>query len=217
MTKHCMSIMRLTLFILFLIFIGDVWAQTNGVTGGNGADYTINAQPDPPFTLQRGVTYVFVLSGTVSFHPFWIKSTLGGFNSGSSGSFNTGVINNGASSGSVVFTVPAGAPNQLFYQCGIHPSMTGALTIVDPPTPPPTVRIVFINVADFVTIKSTGTNGNGWSVIPEFNCGLITTNWNVINPFTNAFSGGTNTTTFPLLDPVCGSTNVLIRIRNQSN
>lgn len=212
-----MPIIRFTLFSLFLFFIGDVRAQTNNVTGGNGIDYTINAQSDPSFVFQRGVTYVFVLSGTVSFHPFWIKSTLGGFSSGSFGSFNTGVINNGASSGSVVFTVPASAPNQLFYQCGIHPGMTGTLTIIDPPALPSTVRIVFINVADFITLKSTGTNGNGWSVIPEFNCGFASTNWNTVNPFTNIFNNGTNTTTFPRLEAVCGSTNVLIRIRNQSN
>lgn len=182
--------------------------QTNSVTGGDFINYTINGQADPPFTFQRGVTYVFLLSNVV-FHPFWIKSALG---FGSATAFNTGVVNNGATSGSVTFTVPAAAPNQLFYQCGNHSSMSGVLTIVTPPSPP-TVKIVYINVADFITLKSTGTNG--WSVIPEFRCGLDNPNWTAVANFTNHLVNGTNTTTFPRLEAICGSTNVLIRVRNQ--
>ena len=112
--------------------------------------------------------------------------------------------------------VSIGAPDQLFYQCGIHAPMSGVLTIIAPAIPP-TVKIVFVDVANFITLKSTGTNGNGWNVIPEFNCGLSSTNWSVINPFTNSFNSGTNTTTFPRLEAVCGSTNILIRVLNQSN
>ena len=198
-----------------LVSVLDVRAQTNFVTSGNFVDYTINGLQDPGFTFQRGVTYVFQLSNVGS-HPFWIKTALGGSFSGGANAFNTGVINNGGTSGSVVFTTPIGAPDQLFYQCGIHAPMSGVLTIITPAIPP-TVKIVFVDVANFITLKSTGTNGNGWNVIPEFNCGLSSTNWSVINPFTNSFNGGTNTTTFPRLDAVCGSTNILIRVRNQSN
>ena len=210
------SFIRVVCSILCAVSIPDMRAQTtNSLTAGNAIDYTINGAGDPGFTLQRGVTYVFQLSN-LAIHPFWIKSVLGGNFSGGTGAFNTGVINNGASSGSVIFTVSAGAPNPLFYQCGNHAGMSGVLTIVTPASPP-VVRIVHINVADIITLKSTGTNGNGWSVIPEFNCGLATTNWSAINPFTNSFNSGTNTTTFPRLEAVCGSTNVLILIRNQLN
>ena len=193
----------------------QVQAQTNRVTAGDGISYTINAQANPPFTLQRGVTYVFLLSGTVSFHPFWIKTNLGGFFSGGAGAFSNGVINNGATSGSLTFTVPASAPDQLFYQCGIHPGMAGPLTITDPPAQPPTVKVVFINVADFITVKSTGATG--WSAVPEFRCGTDGTNWTGLpaGQFTNSFANNTNTTTFPRIEAVCGSPNVLIRIRNQ--
>jgi len=188
-----------------------VGAPTNSVTGGDNINYTINGQPDPPFTFQRGVTYVFLLSNLNGFptHPFWIKSSLG---LGSAGAFSSGVLNNGANSGSVTFTVPAAAPSQLFYQCGNHGAMSGVLTIVDPPTPP-TVKIVFINVADFVTLKSTGTNG--WDAFPEFRCGFDNPNWTAVATFTNNLVNGTNTTTFPRLESVCGSTNVLLRVRNQ--
>lgn len=195
---------------LFMLLIGGVQAQTNNVTAGNFTDYTINGLPDPGFTFQRGVTYVFQINNLFS-HPFWIKTNAG---FGSAGAFTTGVVNNGATSGSVIFTVPASAPNSMLYQCGNHSGMMGTITIVTPATPP-TVTIVHINVGPFITVKSTGTNG--WSAIPEFNCGLSTTNWNAVNPFTNSFNNGTNTTTFPRLEAICGSTNVLIRIRNQSN
>ena len=110
------------------------------------------------------------LPGAAAFHPFWIKSSLG---FGSAGRFDDGVSNNGATSGSVLFAVPASAPDTLYYQCGNHSSMNGTLTIVTPSSPP-LVRIVFINVADFVTLKSTGTNG--WSAVPEYLCGLPGTN-----------------------------------------
>jgi hypothetical protein len=195
--------------ILCLTLICKAQAQTtNSVTSGNFIDYTINGLPDPPFTLQRGVTYMFQLSN-VGIHPFWIKTNTG---FGGAGAFSTGVINNGATSGNVTFTVPVAAPNSMLYQCGNHGGMTGSLTIVTPVTPP-TVKIVHINVGQFITVKSTGTNG--WSVIPEFNCGLSSTSWSAINPFTNIFNTATNTTTFPRLEAICGSTNVLIRIRNQ--
>ncbi len=202
--RLAMWLLLLTGIILPLV----VEAQTNSVTGGNNINYTINGQSDPPFTFQRGVTYVFVLSG-VTFHPFWIKSALG---FGSVGEFNTGVINNGATSGSLTFTVPAAAPDTLYYQCGNHPNMSGELTIVTPPSPP-TVRIVFINVADFITLRSTGTNG--WDAIPEFLCGFDNLNWTAVTGFTNQLANGTNTTTFPRLEAVCGSTSVLLRVRNQ--
>ncbi len=185
-----------------------IQAQTNNVTSGDFVNFTINGQPDPSFTFQRGVTYVFQLSG-VSFHPFWIKSSLG---IGSTGRYDDGVVNNGVTSGSVIFTVPANAPATLFYQCNNHQSMAGTLNIITPPSPP-TVKIVYVGVADFITLKSTGTNG--WSAVPEFQCGLDNTNWAAVANFTNSLANGTNTTTFPRLESICGSTNVLLRVRNQ--
>jgi hypothetical protein len=190
--------------------VAGALGQTNNVTGGNNIDYFINGQSDPPFTLQRGVTYVFQLSN-VSFHPFWIKTNAG---FGGTGAFMTGVINNGATAGNVTFTVPASAPNAMLYQCGNHGSMLGTMTIVTPPSPP-TVRIVHIAVGQNVVVTSTGTNG--WSVIPEFKCDLASSSWTAVAPFTNSFASGTNTTSFNRLEAVCGSPNIFIRIRNQQN
>lgn len=193
----------------WLVLFGARAQTTNNVTGGDGLDYIINGQRDPTLTLQRGVTYIFQLSN-VALHPFWIKSALG---FGSTGRYDVGVTNNGASSGNVIFAVQPSAPDTLYYQCGAHSSMWGQLNIVSPPSPP-TVRIVYINVADFVMIRSTGTNG--WSAIPEYRC-ISGTNWLVVPGFTNTFAAGTNTTTFPRLEAICGPEGALLRIRNQQN
>lgn len=182
---------------------------TNSVTGGDGVDYFINGQADPALTLERGVTYIFKLSN-VSLHPFWIKSSLG---FGSTGRYDVGVTNNGATSGNVIFAVQPSAPSTLFYQCGSHSAMNGVLNIVSPPSPP-TVRIVYVNVADLITIRSTGTNG--WSAVPEYRC-INGTNWLVVPNFTNTFAAGTNTTTFPRLEAICGPEGALLRVRNQQN
>jgi hypothetical protein len=201
--------MRLTILLAFLTGLpGAVEAQTFNVTGGNNIDYTINGQPDPGFTLQRGVTYVFQI-GNLPFHPFWIK-TNSGF--GGAGAYPNGVVNNGATSGNITFTVPADAPNSLLYQCGNHGSMLGTLTIVTPATPP-TVRIVHLAVGPNIVVTSTGTNG--WSAIPEFKCDAAATNWTAVVSFTNSFANGTNTTRFDRLDAICGSPAVFLRIRNQ--
>lgn len=185
-------------------------AQNFAVTAGDFVNYTINGQLDPGFTLQRGVTYVFQINN-LTIHPFWIKSALG---LGSTGAFSNGVVNNGATSGNVTFTVPANAPNTLYYQCGNHGSMTGTLTIVTPVTPP-TVRIVQITVGPTIVVTSTGAVG--WSVVPEYNCELTASNWFAVPSFTNTFNNGTNVTELPRLDPICGNPAVFLRVRNQQN
>jgi hypothetical protein len=213
LTSNCIAKGQLVMLLLLLgSYGGNICAQiTNNVTSGDTVNYTINTLPDPPFTFQRGVTYVFQLS-SLPLHPFWIKTNLTGNFSGGAAQYPNGVVNNGATSGSVIFSVPANAPDTLFYECGNHSSMNGTLTIVTPPSPP-LVRIVFINVAGFVTLKSTGSNG--WNAVPEYLCGLPGTNWTAVPAFTNSLAGGTNTTTFQRLDALCGSSNVLLRVRNQ--
>ncbi len=201
----------LSAILLMLAMLGARGQTTNSVTAGDTVNYTINTKPDPPFDLQRGVTYVFQL-GNLSIHPFWIKTNLTADFTGGAARYTNGVVNNGATSGNVVFTVPPSGPATLYYQCGNHSGMNGTLTIVNPPSPP-TVRIVYINVADFITLKSTGTNG--WSAVPEYRCGLDGTNWSPVAFFTNALVNNTNTTTFGRLDAICGSSNVFLRVRNQ--
>jgi hypothetical protein len=50
----------LTLLVMLGLNGWNICAQTtNNVTAGDTINYTINTLPDPPFTFQRGVTYVF--------------------------------------------------------------------------------------------------------------------------------------------------------------
>jgi hypothetical protein len=91
--------------------------------------------------------------------------------------------------------------------------MEGNLNIITPAAP--TTKIVYLNVTNFITMKSTGTNG--WNAVPEFKCNLTTPTWSAVAGFTNKYSSGTNTTTFNRLDGVCGTPTVFLRIRNQTN
>ncbi len=101
------------------------------VTNSGSSAYIFNGSgltdaSNPNITLTRGMTYVFTVS--TPGHPFYINSTQG---TGSSNAYNNGVTNNGASSGTITFTVPNDAPNTLFYNCEFHSSMTGQFNIVD--------------------------------------------------------------------------------------
>lgn len=78
---------------------------------------------DPILYLRRGETYNFVNNSGGS-HPFEIRASNGG------SAYSTGVTNNGASSGNIVFTVPMGAPATLYYQCTSHASMGNVINIV---------------------------------------------------------------------------------------
>ena len=81
---------------------------------------------NPTLTLCRGTMYTFSINA--SGHPFYIKTAQV---TGTGSTWDTGVTNNGAEVGSIVFVVPANAPDTLFYQCSIHSVMTGTLHIVN--------------------------------------------------------------------------------------
>ena len=76
---------------------------------------------NPTIFLQKGHTYHFNVNA--SGHPFQIRSSNGG------SAYNSGVTNNGAQVGRVVFTVPMDAPDSLYYQCTAHSGMGGVITI----------------------------------------------------------------------------------------
>ena len=108
----------------------EVISTTLTVQNNGASDYTITSQSlsgnDPTLTLERGKTYEFDISSPG--HPFWIKTEQ---INGTSESYNDGIVNNGASSGLITFTVPADAPSTLYYICQIHSNMTGIINIVD--------------------------------------------------------------------------------------
>ena len=101
------------------------------VTNSGASAYVFNDsgfsnENNPNLTLKRGETYTF--SVTAPGHPFLINSVPG---TGTSNTYNSGVTNNGAVSGTVTFTVPSDAPDTLFYNCEFHGSMTGTITITN--------------------------------------------------------------------------------------
>ena len=80
--------------------------------------------------MYEGGTYTFILDGTVAGHPFYL-TTDNGTNFSSEtyfGEYTTGVTGSRNDSGTVVFTVPVGAPRTLYYQCGVHGAMRGVIT-----------------------------------------------------------------------------------------
>jgi hypothetical protein len=160
-------------------------------TPGDQFAYQINGVNSPTLTLVRGQTYTFDVQTSVAFHPFHIESP--------------GVEPNDIDTGTITYSVPTNALNY-FYNCTVHGDiMRGEIVTVEPPT----IRIVSILVSTNILLASTGTNT--WSLHPEFNTNLLTTNWFALTVQTNRFLNGTNET-------ICGrppGTNVFIRIRAQ--
>ena len=103
---------------------------SNGVgayafTGGaNGNNPSIG-----PF--YRGGTYTIDISATG--HPFYFTTDNGtNFAAGTYfGEYTTGVTGSRNETGTITFTVPAGAPDTLYYQCGNHAGMRGSITVKD--------------------------------------------------------------------------------------
>jgi hypothetical protein len=89
--------------------------------------YIINGVSNPTLALVRGHTYTFDVQAPG--HPFYIKSVQ---SAGTGSQWTEGVTNPGQTGGSELFTVPADAPATLFYDCSVHPAMTGTLSITSP-------------------------------------------------------------------------------------
>ncbi len=101
------------------------------VTNEGATAYVFNGEGlsnvnNPALTLKRGATYTFTINSPG--HPFYIKDVKG---TGKANAYSTGVTGNGATNGTVTFTVPNDAPDTLYYNCEFHALMTGVLTITD--------------------------------------------------------------------------------------
>ena len=98
------------------------------VSNFTNAAYVIDQVQNPTLDLIRGNTYVFTLNLNAAY-PFYIKTA---FTLGTIDQYTNGVLNNGAVTGTVTFTVPNDAPDTLYYQAGNQYSMRGQLNIRDP-------------------------------------------------------------------------------------
>lgn len=97
------------------------------VTNTSTNSYDLDGISNPEITLARGNTYVFNLNLNGVF-PFWIKTTPG---TGTGDQYNDGVSRNGATIGTVTFTVPQTAPSVLYYASQNQSAMGGKINIVD--------------------------------------------------------------------------------------
>jgi plastocyanin len=104
------------------------YSVINGMDAGTGTTqvYFIDGAENPALTLARGNTYEFVINSAG--HPFWIQSVVAPYDAANV--YNNGVTNNGTDSGTISFTVPAEAPDTLYYVCQNHASMTGTINII---------------------------------------------------------------------------------------
>lgn len=117
-------------FTVTVVGIGSSypWSDQNNV----GVAYAIDGEAGAEITLERGQTYEFVLEESVETgpedftHPFYVGETPEGQGNAE---FGEGVENAHSTSGSVLFTPPASAPNSLYYVCDTHQYMGGEMTI----------------------------------------------------------------------------------------
>ena len=97
------------------------------VTNNGSGAYRFNGggtenDDNPTLYLHRGQTYNFNVNA--SGHPFYIKTVN---STGTANQFTDGVTGNGAETGTVAFTVPMDAPDELYYNCSLHASMNGII------------------------------------------------------------------------------------------
>jgi len=110
----------------------NVAANGSGAYSISGSGVGENRNIGP---LYRGATYTFNLDTSLANHPFYITTDNGtGFISGQYvGEYTTGVTgsrgNGQPGYNTLTFTVPQNAPDVLYYQCGNHAPMRGAITI----------------------------------------------------------------------------------------
>ena len=108
-----------------LVYNGTNWVQATTPTSQllvtangssaylfTGAGFPSTSGDNPTLHLKKGQTYYFINNSGGS-HPFRIQSTTG---TGGT-AYNTGVTNNNASSGAIIFHVSMDTPATLYYQC----------------------------------------------------------------------------------------------------
>lgn len=117
----------LAIYLIFIGFASAAYADEviQFKTKGEPA-YFVNDVQNPELTLKRGVTYQFEMKAPG--HPLWIKTNM---SAGKDNAYTKGVTGNGTDRGNITFTVPADAPEVLFYNCQFHVVMFGKINIID--------------------------------------------------------------------------------------
>lgn len=212
MMKHYLSNPLPSTRRLLLQWLSGLWLLTGGTAGVRAADFSVSTpnnqfsyvingvSGNPTLTLTRGQVYTFAVSAA-SDHPLEILGA------------GTAVANNNIFSGTLTFTVPATGPTSYNYICSLH-GFGGIINVVAPAPPPaPVVKILSVTLTTTnITLLSTGTNG--WAPVPMFSSNILRSNfWAVVPGYSNFYNGGTNRTTFPRLEAICGP-KVFLRVNN---
>ncbi len=147
------------IFVFTLLAVGKTLAADFTVrTVNDEFAYTINGTGNtPPLTLTRGQTYTFDIS-TCFCHPFEILGAPPG-----------SVVNNNISSGTLVFTVPAGAVNYS-YQCSVH-HFGNTINTVGPASPPAAATNAATNVGSTAATLKASVTPNGAPTTASFTYG----------------------------------------------
>ena len=91
--------------------------------------YYLDGTLTKSLTLKKGYTYYFdSTDSTTNNHPLFIGTTSTG---GSyTYEYSSGVTNSRTTTETLTFIVPSDSPSTLYYNCGIHISMGGLITIM---------------------------------------------------------------------------------------
>jgi hypothetical protein len=150
---------------------------TFSVTNSGTSDWLIDGVTDPTLTLYRGVTYSFNINATG--HPFYIQTVSGAYSSGNV--YTSGVTGGGTQVGTLSFTVPLDAPNNLYYVCQMHPTMAGTFSILN-----------LISTINTQNTNITTANNAAWAAYAAGNTNA--TNIISVNAYSNSAYAQANTT-----------------------
>ena len=133
--------------------------------------YTVNGIDNITLNLIRGNTYSFTVS--VGTHILWIQTVGGAYSANNV--YSSGVLNNGIASGTITFTVPANAPDTLYYQCQNHPMMFGIINIYDASSTVSSAPGALSTVNTLFGVLTTALTTVSTSAVPTSNNGLTAT------------------------------------------
>lgn len=141
------------------------------VTNSGSVAWTVSGSSDLTLNLIRGNTYNFSVNSPG--HNFYIQTTGAGYVAGNV--WTAGVGNNGASTGTVTFTVPYNAPSVLYYQDSTTASMYGKIAIFDATANPVAIPSAQSSITSLFSILTTALTNVNTSTVPQANSGITAT------------------------------------------
>jgi hypothetical protein len=95
------------------------------ITNSGSGSYTVNGVSNGLITFEKGRKYRIHINA--SGHPFWIQTVSGGYSSGNV--YSSGITNAGEDVGHIIVELPQDAPDNLYYACQYHSSMSGPISV----------------------------------------------------------------------------------------